>query len=1132
MTPRRRSVSWALALLVAAVSAPRSASAQRDSAAVGRIHALLDRGRLDEAEQVARRGGTTMEVTLGDILVMRGHLAAADSLYADAVSRRLPDRMAALAGRAELALRRGNAPAAVAMARQVRTAYAGGSGWRPDDMVAAGRADVVLGVVDPQALHDALAAFDDAAAADSSDIDAQIRGADLLVEKYNGPDARDTYRGVLARAPDAPLALLGLAQVAALDGQSDPVPDVRAALDRDPVLVPALVFLARLELGRAAYDSATALAGRALAVDSTAVEAWGILGAVAWLRGDSAGFRWARAGAGRVRNPSPDFLITVAEAAAAQRRYTEAVTLAREAVAADSLEPRALGVLASNELRVGAMTQGRSDLERAFARDPYNLWYLNTLNLLDSMRSYRTVRTAHFEIVAAPADAGYLRLYLEPLLEQAYQHYRVRYGWEPALPVRVELFHNHADFSVRTLGLTGLDDILGVSFGTVIALDAPPARSAGEYNYGSTAWHELAHTFTLGLSAHRVPRWLSEGLSVLEEQETGNGWGDAVSLGFLAAFKGGKLPHATAINDGLNQPAYPAEIGYSYFEASLVCRMIETEHGLAAIRVMLEDYARGRDTPGVLEDVFRMTPSAFDDHFDAWLRTRYALPLAAVDPSDGVKPPDGPYRRLVHSANDIANDDPDSARALLRRAEKLFPDYGGPDGAAWSLARLEQYEGDLRAEVAQLRVVTASEETALDANDLEATAQLRLGDSVAALESLQRLQWITPYTWRCISAPPISTTPSATSTPPSWSDGPCWRWPRPIGSTRGISWRARSTAAARWRRPAPKFSACSKRRRITSRRRNFCCRFTAAIPDRKGPRVTATPSTSELDRLDDAELAERLHHAGAEIGRELRKVIVGQQAVIEQALIALFGGGNCLVVGVPGLAKTLLIHTLARALDLSFSRIQFTPDLMPSDVTGTDMIQDDPATGHRRLSFLPGPIFANVVLADEINRTPPKTQAALLEAMQEKRVTVQGKTYQLDPPFFVFATQNPIELEGTYPLPEAQLDRFMFEVVMEYSPEDDEIDIVRSDHDRARRTRSCRWCRTRGDPRVPAGGAAGAGGRCGGALRGAAGADDAPRPGRPRLRYANGWPTVPACARPRRWCSAARRERCCRDGPT
>jgi MoxR-like ATPase len=204
------------------------------------------------------------------------------------------------------------------------------------------------------------------------------------------------------------------------------------------------------------------------------------------------------------------------------------------------------------------------------------------------------------------------------------------------------------------------------------------------------------------------------------------------------------------------------------------------------------------------------------------------------------------------------------------------------------------------------------------------------------------------------------------------------------------------------------------------------------------------PRAADLEGLDDAALAERLHDAGRRIAAELRKIIVGQDGVVEQALVALFAGGNCLLVGVPGLAKTLLVQTLARALDLKFSRIQFTPDLMPADVTGTDVIQDDPASGQRRLVFMPGPVFANVLLADEINRTPPKTQAALLEAMQEHRVTVQGRTYELDPPFFVFATQNPIELEGTYPLPEAQLDRFMLEVILDYLPEEEEVAVVRA----------------------------------------------------------------------------------------
>ena len=200
----------------------------------------------------------------------------------------------------------------------------------------------------------------------------------------------------------------------------------------------------------------------------------------------------------------------------------------------------------------------------------------------------------------------------------------------------------------------------------------------------------------------------------------------------------------------------------------------------------------------------------------------------------------------------------------------------------------------------------------------------------------------------------------------------------------------------------------------------------------------------QLSTTPDTDLAARLKQGRDHIITELRKRIVGQEAVIEQVLTALFAGGNCLIVGVPGLAKTLLIHTIAQALDLKFSRIQFTPDLMPSDITGTDLIQEDSATGRRQLVFMPGPIFANVVLADEINRTPPKTQSALLEAMQEHRVTIQGRTYTLDEPFFVFATQNPIELEGTYPLPEAQLDRFMFEIVIDYLDEDQEVEVVQT----------------------------------------------------------------------------------------
>jgi MoxR-like ATPase len=200
--------------------------------------------------------------------------------------------------------------------------------------------------------------------------------------------------------------------------------------------------------------------------------------------------------------------------------------------------------------------------------------------------------------------------------------------------------------------------------------------------------------------------------------------------------------------------------------------------------------------------------------------------------------------------------------------------------------------------------------------------------------------------------------------------------------------------------------------------------------------------TRAAEGRGDIEAIEALAAAREKILGEIRKVIVGQDRVIEELMIAILADGHCLLIGVPGLAKTLMVSTLAGVLELSFKRIQFTPDLMPSDITGTDIIEEDPATHTRSFKFIRGPVFANVVLADEINRTPPKTQAALLQAMQEKQVTAGGNTYPLALPFFVLATQNPIELEGTYPLPEAQLDRFMFSIYVDYPSESEEKEIV------------------------------------------------------------------------------------------
>jgi MoxR-like ATPase len=197
-----------------------------------------------------------------------------------------------------------------------------------------------------------------------------------------------------------------------------------------------------------------------------------------------------------------------------------------------------------------------------------------------------------------------------------------------------------------------------------------------------------------------------------------------------------------------------------------------------------------------------------------------------------------------------------------------------------------------------------------------------------------------------------------------------------------------------------------------------------------------------VEQQKDLETVERFHFELKRIDTEIRKIIVGQDNVVDQVMMSMLSGGNSIITGVPGLAKTLLIATIAKVLTLDFKRIQFTPDLMPADITGTEIIEESKVTGKRERIFVKGPIFSNIVLADEINRTPPKTQSALLEAMQERSVTIEGHTYPLEPPFYVLATQNPIELEGTYPLPEAQLDRFMFNIVIGYLSEEDEIKVV------------------------------------------------------------------------------------------
>ena len=711
------------------------------------VRRLANTGQYESAERVAREGGITTAVVLGDVLSERGRRVAADSAYQRAIASRSADHRLAEVALAEFAEQRGDHSDAARRARAIVSGYEGVRSFTSDESLAAGRAYVVLMSGDAQAARRALAAFDAAMAADSSNVDALRRAGDLFLEKYNAPDARASYETVLRLAPSDARALLGMARIDDFEGKSTALANAQKSLATNARLADALVLVSRLHLDAELYDSASRYVTRALAVDSSSMPAWSILGAAAWIAGDSATFRQARAAATRLQPRPSDFYAELADAAVRHRRYAEAVQLAQQAVGYDSSSVHALGVLGTTQLRIGQMVEGRQALDRAFALDPFNLWHKNTLDLLDKMNGFRTIDDGLFRIVAPTEEAELLSMYIVPLLKQAFEELATRYGYRPPTPVRLELFRQHADFSVRSLGLTGLG-ALGVSFGSLLAMDTPSARDRGAFNWGSTAWHELTHAFTLGASAHRIPRWLSEGMSVLEERRTKRGWGGEASVPFVAALAGGVLHPMSQLNDGFMRPRFPDEIIFSYYQASLFCEMVEELKGPTALPAMLVAYRDGLETPAVLQKVLGMSTTQVDQRFDAWMRARLAAPLRAIAGSDGKAAPEGAFVKAMRGALPLVTGSPtqrDSARVLLEQARAMFPDYPGEDGPNWHLALLARDRGDTVSAINSLALLTSHNETAWDANMLEADLREQHGDDVGAMAALERLIWIYPY---------------------------------------------------------------------------------------------------------------------------------------------------------------------------------------------------------------------------------------------------------------------------------------------------------------------------------------------------------------------------------------------------
>jgi tetratricopeptide (TPR) repeat protein len=733
-------------------------------AARGLVSALREVGRYDDALRAARRyrqdnpGSSELDNALGEVLYATGRIEEAEQAFLRALTA--SDSLVARFNRAVLKYERGDVDEAMSDFDDFIDVYNRGGALSSEELTAVAAAVRYLGVRNPVLFRDALRAYDEAVAADRDNLEPRIQLGEMFLEKYNGTDADATFTEVLTLNPHSPRALLGLARTRRFNGEPEAMSLAERSLETNPNLVAARVFTATLYLELEHYGRAEAEIDRALEVNPSSLEALAVRAASRYLQGDQ---RVHRETIDRALGLNPRFgglYVTLAEVSARNRLYRQAAEFARQAVQLDDRSWRGFALLGINQLRNGAIDAGRDSLELAFEGDPYDVWTKNTLDLLDTLQQYPVTRDDRFEFVIDGKESELLSIYFSDVADEAYANLAEGYGHSAATPIRVEVFPDHADFSVRTVGLVGLG-ALGVSFGPVVAMDSPSARDIGDFNWGSTLWHELAHTFHLEMSAHRVPRWFTEGLAVFEERRADRGWGQRVSPGFLMAYRDGRLLSVDELNDGFMRPSYPGQLGHAYYQASLICEIIERDHGHQALVEMLRGYARGRSTQQLVKSVLGVETDELDERLEDLLEEKYAGVLSALPSGESAESEEYHSREQVvqrAAANPgdflaqlgmgrslFEEGDAEGAVPYLERAKALFPDYAEGDSPYWYLARVHRQRGDLERAVAELSVMVQLNERHYQARLELADIQLALNNESGAARALEDALFIYPF---------------------------------------------------------------------------------------------------------------------------------------------------------------------------------------------------------------------------------------------------------------------------------------------------------------------------------------------------------------------------------------------------
>ncbi len=582
----------------------------------------------------------------------------------------------------------------------------------------------------------------------------------LFLEKYNATDAIGVFRDCLRINKSYPPALLGIALARKYESTRDVEKQARAALQVNPNLVPAINLLAELRIQEEDLDAAEVEIQRAFRINPGDLESLSLMAVCQEFRGAPSLFAETEAKVLGI-NPSYGlFYHKLAENLIMRRKYREAVGREKQALTLDPVLWAAHAGLGINLMRIGELERGREAIERAFKGDPYNVWSYNTLELLDQMDKFVSSKSEHFSFLMSREDEAVVGPYARRLAEDVYARLVSRYRFQPEGPIQVELFPDHRGFAVRTLGLPGLG-ALGVCFGKVIAQDSPRARAAGSFNWGSTLWHEFAHVITLQMTLHNIPRWYSEGISVYEERRARPGWGDDLTPALVRAYKDGKLLKVSELNAGMMRPEFPEQIEFSYYQASLVCELIEERFGFDKIRDSLAAFATGASSDAVFQQVLGWDAATLDREYALFLDSRLGGHASrfASEPASGRS---GPVDKAELTQQLAANPDDflanlrlgmllrgekndDEAEPHLKKAQQLFPEYVEDGGTYRQLFEIYEARGREDDSLAQLIGWTRYDENALEPLLRAAEIYRARKDWKSAVHVLELSNYISPY---------------------------------------------------------------------------------------------------------------------------------------------------------------------------------------------------------------------------------------------------------------------------------------------------------------------------------------------------------------------------------------------------